>query len=91
MTEQDLLDIFIQERIDMLLNNRSKTMPRKSREENERIVRAEKIISNLPDKDRELIQNYIDNFTDLFASSEPFLYQHGFLDRIRTLKFINNF
>jgi len=47
MTEQELLDMFIQERVDMLLNNRSKTIPRKSPTENERILQAEQIISNL--------------------------------------------
>ena len=89
MTEQELLDMFIQERVDMLLNNHSKSTPRKSPKENERILQAEQIISNLSSNDRELVQSYIDNYTDLFASSEPFLYQHGFLDGIRALKFIS--
>lgn len=81
--------MFAQERVDMPLNNRSKTTPRKSREENVRIVRAEKIISNLPDNDRELVHDYIDNFTYLFASSESFLYQNGFLDGIKALTIYN--
>lgn len=62
--------MFIQERVDMLLNARSRSKPRNSTEENERIIQAECIISNLCGKDRELVQNYIDNFTDIFADDD---------------------
>lgn len=89
MTEQELLDMFIQERVDMLLNNLSKTRPLKTPEENERILQAEQIIDSLPDKDRELVQDYIDNFTDLFSSSEPYLYQQGFIDGIKVKKYFS--
>ena len=87
MTEQELLDMFIQERINMLLSNLNKTRPKKTPEENERILQAEQIIDNLPDEKRELVQIYIDNFTDLFASNEPYLYQQGFIDGMRTTNF----
>ncbi|MDL2302518.1 hypothetical protein LJC58_09210, partial [Lachnospiraceae bacterium OttesenSCG-928-D06] len=82
-TEQGLLDMFIQERINMLLSNLSKTRPKKTPEENERILQAEHIIDNLPEEERKMLQSYIDNFTDLFAVNEPFLYRQGFLDGIR--------
>ncbi|WP_312447225.1 hypothetical protein [Lacrimispora sp.] len=87
MTNQELLDLFIQERVNMLLNNLSKSKPRKSPEENDRIVQAERIISNLSGEDRELVQNYIDNFADLFADDDSHLYQQGFLDGVRVMKF----
>ena len=82
MTDQELLDMFIQERINMLLSNLSKTRPQKTPEENERMIQAEQIIDKLSDKEREMVQNYIDNFTDLFAANEPYLYRQGFLDGV---------
>ncbi|MDL2302458.1 hypothetical protein LJC58_08900 [Lachnospiraceae bacterium OttesenSCG-928-D06] len=88
MTNQELLDMFIQERVNMLLNNPSNSKPRKSPEENDRIVQAERIIGNLSGGDRELVQNYIDNFTDLFANDDSYLYQQGFLDGVRTMNFL---
>ena len=73
----------IQERVDMLLNNHNKARPKKTPEENERILQAEQFIDNLHEKEQELIQNYIDNFIDLFASNEPYLYKQGFIDGIK--------
>jgi len=87
MTEQELLDMFIQERINMLLYNLSKTRPKKTPEENERMIQAEQFIDNLSDRERELVQNYIDNFIDLFAANEPYLYHQGFIDGITVLKY----
>ena len=72
----------------MLLNNLSKTRPKKTPEENERMLQAEQIVDNLSDKEREMVQNYIDNFTNLFAANEPYLYQQGFIDGIRTMNFL---
>lgn len=40
MDEQELLDMIIQERIDMLLTNLSKMRPKKSAEEHQRILQA---------------------------------------------------
>ncbi|MDL2302257.1 hypothetical protein LJC58_07875 [Lachnospiraceae bacterium OttesenSCG-928-D06] len=68
MTDHDSLDLLIQERVDMLLNNLRKSKPSKTPEENEQIVQAEQLINNLPNEKRELIQNYTNNYTDLFAS-----------------------
>jgi hypothetical protein len=88
MTDQELLDMFIQEHINILLSNLSKTRPKKTPEENERMLQAEQIVDNLSDKEREMVQNYIDNFTNLFAANEPYLYQQGFIDGIRTMNFL---
>lgn len=48
--EQELLDMFIPERIDMLLTKLSKMRPKKSAEEHQRILQAEQFIDSLPDK-----------------------------------------
>jgi len=71
----------------MLLNNLSKTKPSKSSQENDRILQAEGIISNLSNKERELVQNYIENFTDLFVA-DVYLYQQGFPDGVRVMNFL---
>jgi hypothetical protein len=52
------------------------------------MVHAEQFIDNLPENERELVQSYIDNFIDLFAANEPYLYQHGFIDGTRVFKVI---
>ena len=52
MDEQELLDMFIQVRIDMLLIKLSKIRPKKSVEEHQRILQAEQFIDNLPEKER---------------------------------------
>lgn len=50
--------------------------------EKERILQADIFIENLPDKEKELVENYIKSFTSQFAFEEVFLYQHGFIDSI---------
>ncbi|MDL2301958.1 hypothetical protein LJC58_06350 [Lachnospiraceae bacterium OttesenSCG-928-D06] len=73
MIEQELLDMIVQERVDMLPNNLRKNKPTSSAAETKRTLQTERIIDNLPDDERKLVQNYIDNYTDLFASSEPLI------------------
>ena len=86
MTEQELLDMFIQERINMLIDSFHKNEPDKSEQKEERILQAEIFIENLPSKEKELVQNYIDSLIRQFALEEAFLYQHGFIDGVRLLK-----
>lgn len=88
MTEQELLEMFIQERINMLINAFHKNQPEKPDQEKERILQAENFIEHLPNKEKELIEYYIDSFTNLFSLEENFLYQHGFMDGIKILKYI---
>ena len=88
MDEQELLDMFIQERIDMLLTKLSKMHPKKSAEEHERILQAECFIDSLPDKEKELVQNYIEQFSDSLATEEPYLYRQGFMDGVRVLNLL---
>lgn len=59
--------------------------PNKTSEENERILQAERFIDNLPNHERELIQDYIERFTDWLADEEPYLYRQGFLDGAKVM------
>ncbi|WOO38644.1 hypothetical protein R2R35_09090 [Anaerocolumna sp. AGMB13020] len=79
MTDQELLDMFIQERINMLIDVFHKSQPDKSEQEEKRILQSEIFIENLPDKEKKLVENYIDSFIDQLALEEAFLYQHGFM------------
>jgi len=86
MTDQELLDMFIQERINMLIDSFHKNEPDKSEQEEERILQAEIFIDNSPSKEKELVQNYIDSLIRQFTLEEAFLYQQGFIDGVRLLK-----
>ncbi|WP_291562623.1 MULTISPECIES: hypothetical protein [unclassified Clostridium] len=72
----------------MLLDTLNKANAGKSSRENERILQADIFIENLPRKEKELIENYIASLTSLLALEEFFLYQHGFMDGVKLLKFI---
>ena len=88
MTDQDLLNMFIQERINMLIDTFHKNKPDKSEREEERILQAEIFIENLPSKEKELVENYIDSLISQLALEEAFLYQHGFMDGVKVFKYI---
>ena len=88
MADQELLDMFIQERINMLIDVFNKNQPDKSKQEEERILQTEIFIENLPYIEKEQIENYIDSLINQFALEEAFLYQHGFMDGIKILKYI---
>ncbi|WP_291584079.1 hypothetical protein [Clostridium sp. UBA6640] len=59
MTEQELLTMFIQQRVNMLLATLNKTKSKKSVQDHEIILQAELFIDNLPGKGMVLEQNYI--------------------------------
>lgn len=63
MTEQELLDVFIQERIAMLIEIFHQKQPNQSEEEYNQILHAEIFIENLPSKEKELVQNHINSLT----------------------------
>lgn len=88
MDEQELLDMFNQERIDMLLTKLSKMRPKKSVEEHQLILQAEQFIDSLPDKNREMLQEYIERFSDCLATEEPYLYRQEFMDRVRVFNLL---
>lgn len=89
MTDQELLGMFIQERINMLIDVFHKSQPEKSEQEEERILQAEIFIENLPNKEKALIEDYIDSLISQHALEEAYLYQYGFIDGIKVLKFID--
>ncbi|SHL33695.1 hypothetical protein SAMN02745136_04658 [Anaerocolumna jejuensis DSM 15929] len=89
MTEQELLDMFIQERINMLIDIFHKNQPNKSKKEDEQILQAEIFIETLPDKEKKLVENYIDSLISHLALEEAFLYHNGFLDCVKVLKYID--
>jgi len=88
MDKQELLDMFIQEQINVLLATLSKSRPGKTHEENERVLQAERFIDTLPDRAGELVQSYIERFTDWLADEEPYLYRQGFMDGVRVLNLL---
>lgn len=87
--EQGLLDMFIQERINMLIDTLHKNEPDKSQQEEERILQAEIFIENLPHKEKKLIENYIDSHIIQLALEEAFLYRNGFMDGLEVFKYID--
>jgi len=46
------------------------------------------IIKNSPSKEKKLVENYIDSLISQLSLEESFLYQHGFMDGIKILKYI---
>ena len=89
MTEQEILDMFIHERINMLIDTFHQNQSVKSEQEEERILQAEIIIENLPDKEKKLVKNYISSLISQLALEEAFLYQRGFIDGIKILRYIS--
>lgn len=88
MTEQELLDMFIQERINMLIDAFHKNQPENSNQKEERILQAEIFIENLPNKEKQLVENYIDSIISQLGLEEAFLYQHGIMDGVKILEYI---
>jgi len=89
MTDQELLDMFIQERINMLIDVFHKNQPDKSKQEEEMILQTEIFIENLPCTEKELVENYIDSLISQLALEEAFLYRHGFMEGIKVFKYID--
>ena len=89
MTNQELLDKFIQERINMLIDAFDKNKPNKSEQQEEWILQAEIFIKNLPSQNKKLVENYIDSLISQLSLEETFLYQHGFMNGTKILKSID--
>lgn len=85
MTDQEMIDFIVQERINEVLARVEET-------ENEelRIHAAEEIISNLPEDERKAIEYYINDFTNNMASKEQMLYKNGVRDGINLMKRLIN-
>ena len=71
--------MFIQERINMLIDTFHKNQPDKSKKEDKQILQAEILIENLPIKEKELVENYIDFLISQPALEETFLYHDSWM------------
>lgn len=86
MTEDDLFDFFVDERVSQLID---KITPREEHS-NSRVLSEEEIfIQKLSEKQQKLIEKYIQVFIDSCASQEKYLYKSGFLDGIKIMRKIN--
>lgn len=85
MTDEELIELVMQERINLALLEVDRTC-RKSKKENVELLEAEKIIDNLSKSEKEIIENYIGNFISNMASKEVHLYKRGFIDGIKAIK-----
>ncbi|WP_024347267.1 hypothetical protein [Lacrimispora indolis] len=65
-----------------------KNQPEKSKMEDEYILLAEIFIEKFPIKEKELVGNYISSLINQLSLEEAFLYQHGFMDGVKPLKYI---
>ena len=83
MSDQELLESFIQNRIAMLLAD-FKQSQQDGQTDNS--SRAQTIIDNLPEKEKEIVENYINQIIGDFGSYEPFLYKQAFLDGIKVMR-----
>lgn len=81
--------MFIQERINIIIDIFHKNHPGKTKKEDEKILQAEIFIETLPDKEKKLVENYINSLISQLALEEVFLYQHGIIDGMKILKYIN--
>ncbi|WP_313186940.1 hypothetical protein [Lacrimispora sp.] len=89
MTEQELLDMIVLERISALLATQQKSAEEKQKELR-LISQAEALIQSLPMSDSQILSQYINYMAEQLAFEEAFLYRHGFIDGIRLGKLFNS-
>lgn len=90
INEQELLDMIISERIQMLLKPMNSTNADEKKHILQLIDQAEVILKHLPDSDRNTLNQYLCYLMEQMAEEEPCLYTGGFKDGIRVMKFIGN-
>lgn len=88
MTEQELIDECIQERINMLLLELEKAKSKQSADVENKLIQAELFIKNLPELEKELMEYYVNYYLVSFFKEEAFLYRNGFLDGVRVMNFL---
>lgn len=86
--EQDLIDLIVTERINMLMAGLHKE--KQEKEALDKIFEAEQLINSLDEKESSLIKNYIEHIFEASVKKEPYLYKQGFMDGIRVMRTINN-
>ncbi len=91
MTEKELLDMMVTERIQILVQE-MKSVRTPADRKNTRLLmdQAEGILNRLSEQEHALMEQYLDSMTDRMADVEPALYTGGFRDGIRVMKFINS-
>lgn len=86
MTEQEVIDFIIQERINQALAKTGGMIEMSQEESQKKIIEAEKIIDKLPEYERKIIVNYINDLFNDAALNEVLLYKKGFTDGVKTMK-----
>lgn len=87
MDEQELIDLVIMERIDMLLHQ--KEVERENCESELLFFEeAESILKKLPKKEWDILNRYIELQGLQIAENESYLYSCGIADGIRIMKYI---
>lgn len=88
MSEKELLDMMIAERIDMLLRQMPKNRPNESREVSQLIKQAEQLLQRMPQEEWVTLTLYMDHQTDRLADEGTYLYTCGITDGIRLMNYI---
>ena len=89
MSDKELLDTMILERIQTLLE-RLKEDPAKRKESLNMMDQAEAVLNRLSEQERNLMERYLDSMSERMAEEEPVLYLGGFKDGIRVMKWISS-
>jgi len=87
MNEQELIDLVIVERIDMLLHQKEKEREN-CESESLFFEEAESILKKLPKKEWDILNRYIELQGLQMAENESYLYSCGIADGIRIMKYI---
>lgn len=83
MTDKEMIDFIIQERLNQALVN-AETVAEKE----EKMVEAEKIISSLPEDQRVAIECYLSDFANAVELNEILFYKQGFTDGVKLIKIL---
>lgn len=93
MTESELISMIVDEITEYELNKYRKSHNKEYDILNEEISclgdKVQKLLANLPDKDAEIIQTYIEKHSSLADRDCTFLYMQGAKDCIKLLKYLD--
>lgn len=89
MSENELVEFIMQERINKALVNVQRTN-RNTNEEKKKILKAERIIDNLPKSKRKFIEFYLNDLIHGMALQEVQLYKTGFTDGVKTINMLKD-
>ena len=89
MSEQELIQFIIQERINKSFAEVQRT-DKELKEEKEKLLKAERVMDNLPKSQKKHIDFYINSFVSSMALREVSLYKKGFTDGVEAIQLINN-